>query len=486
MERAAANTRTPTIHEPAGYEFSPDVAEALPPQAQVELALQLSKVVLDTSRPRKAQRVIEPPRDVDFSRVRNSLTRLADIGRIQSRQGFTFGFATREALARDPQAMLTRNRVMSLTGFQEIDEPDRALLPECSRCGAQVSDPTMLTMVHGGLVCPVCRQFDERECPECHTHIMWEDMRAAPGVAPMCPRCFEARMEICPTCDRAVRRGEVRNGTCPGCVRDRCIQSYSHKPRPTFFTTRGRVPVLNMDEWCMGVEIETELPRGIKESERAYEVLQTAPDLFYAKHDGSLEHGVEYVSHPFSSDWMRSDAGSGMLKTVLAKMRETGHKSYDAPTCGMHVHVTKRPFLHGTLEVLLRFVQMNPSLILSLSRREESKLIQWANPRGTPTQHFADLDSGMREMSPTKYTAVNVTNKTIEFRIFRGTIAEAGFFANLEAVESMMFYCKNCATRGLLPSGPDYNAFVSENAARYPNLLATIINRAAKRELAGV
>jgi len=496
MERAAAATRTPTIHEPAGYEFSPAnvaVIDAMPPAAQTELALQLAKVVMDNSRANKPKRVLEPPTPINHALVRQALSKAASTGRSWSRQGSTFMFPVREGSLRDPTAGALGTPYLNRVGDElcvSQKDPGGLPLPTCTGCAVSC-DPGVLTMHGGAMLCPVCVEFDARECPGCHGSFLWYHMQTVTGEGEglYCRTCYEARMTTCPSCDRAVPRGTVRNGCCPGCIADRFIKSHSHKP-PTRFhlSATGTAASLPPGAWCMGVELETELSRGVRKGEKALAICDVAPDFLYAKEDGSLVHGVEYVSHPFTWEWLRDHGGRAKWQEILSLARSTGHKSFDTDTTGMHVHVTKAPWLHGPLRTLMKFVYDNPTFILELSRRKEADLMQWASPRQVDPRLFRVLDAGGGP-SPSKYSAINVTTNTIEFRIFRGTLAEAGFFANLECMHALLHYAKrsnllltthDASVSGFAMSPRDFRDWVETNAAAYPNLIATLLRSTVK------
>lgn len=48
-----------------------------------------------------------------------------------------------------------------------------------------------------------------------------------------------------------------------------------------------------------------------------------------------------------------------------------------------------------------------------------------------------------------RYTAVNLTNKTIEIRVFRGTLNANSFHKNLEFCHAVYYYTKNCSNQNV-------------------------------------
>ncbi len=71
-----------------------------------------------------------------------------------------------------------------------------------------------------------------------------------------------------------------------------------------------------------------------------------------------------------------------------------------------------------------------------------------------------------------RYEAINLQNgRTVEFRIFKGTLKEATFFMSLEFVDAVVEYCApgNHSVADMI-GVEKFKAFVAENKKRWPNL----------------
>ncbi len=107
-------------------------------------------------------------------------------------------------------------------------------------------------------------------------------------------------------------------GTCRACGRFQ-IHNAKRKPTPIFHHTTFVRSSLNTTErfgLYFGAEIEQEFPRSTECVRAARTVLSAvSPEFMHAEHDGSLHHGIEFVTMPFSLEWMQG-AGSPMIDSL--------------------------------------------------------------------------------------------------------------------------------------------------------------------------
>lgn len=255
------------------------------------------------------------------------------------------------------------------------------------------------------------------------------------------------------------------------------LQPYSAKPRPRF---------IGDDKFHLGVELEVvarnhdSYHKGLDHCKR--------PGMMYAKKDGSLgELGWEIVTHPIApGEWLRdADAKGSKVKPfwgLLDKLRELDYKSHDGSLCGMHVHVSRSAF-GGTRLALLDggetwairtthyywFAKLiNSPVFAKLSQREPGKLSQWARQMQVTVRSFH---------RPTgHYSACNLTQQTVEVRVFRGNLREDRVRKNLEAVIAAVEFSKTMSSRHWRkPLEGLFAKYVSDNKALYPNLFAFMI-----------
>lgn len=236
------------------------------------------------------------------------------------------------------------------------------------------------------------------------------------------------------------------------------LNDYDFRPRPTFL----RLPDDGKEALYLGWEIECEYPkpgpmqgptsdRLGRDLRQLFEIeSRVRPDHamianlqefvyprneLYAKRDSSIQYGAELVSHPGTwrfwknYDWSFAD-----------KLRENRWRSYDTESCGMHVHMSRDQFTRLEQAKMVKFFRDNENLMLDLSRR-----------RGTVNQtHYAAIDRDENIVARLlsggdghRYSAVNLRNeKTIEIRIFRGTLNPAGILRNLALCQAIGKFVK--------------------------------------------
>jgi hypothetical protein len=208
------------------------------------------------------------------------------------------------------------------------------------------------------------------------------------------------------------------------------------------------------DALYLGMEIEAECTRDSRE-DIAEDLLDD--ETVYLKDDGSIHDGFEAVSHPATWKYWQSH------KFAWAKeMRRRGMRSYNTTTCGMHVHASRKFFTKGDEFKLRKFFRDNARFILSISRRQAANLDRWA---------AIDTDTTRRLIEKTmhgdavRYAAVNFSNgKTIEFRIFRGTLDIEAIRRNVAFVVAVSHYVKHASIATL--SARDMVEWTRDNGSK--------------------
>lgn len=247
------------------------------------------------------------------------------------------------------------------------------------------------------------------------------------------------------------------------------INSYSYKPYPAFGYKNDRESRANL---TFGVELEVE-PRNDGGNVRMdrYE-LSDAIDLVpggrtYCKADGSLDSGVEIVSHPgtlahhmYVMHW----------RQICRTCEKAGFRSHDARNCGLHVHVGREQLgrTDDERDDVVRKVQVLFSLysaeLTRFSRRALHRLNEWAPIRTysdlsrsmdpDDLQHWAEWNLATCEADHSdRYTAVNLTNgATVEIRIFRGTLKRDTLIAAIQLVSNIFEYAMTHTWADILTS----------------------------------
>ena len=108
------------------------------------------------------------------------------------------------------------------------------------------------------------------------------------------------------------------------CARNEAIHDYYYKPAPIFYGDGPRF---------FGVELEIDGGGESREKARSLlEVCNREGDYCYIKHDGSLEDGLEVVTHPMdlASQLQRMPWGE-----LCRKAAGLGYLSHRSTTCGL-------------------------------------------------------------------------------------------------------------------------------------------------------
>jgi hypothetical protein len=220
------------------------------------------------------------------------------------------------------------------------------------------------------------------------------------------------------------------------------INSYSYKPKPIFNICKGE----NDNSLFFGLELEIENDENkVKNAQAAQKITDIlSNDIVYMKTDGSLSNGFEIVTHPMTFAYIKSIQVTFNL--MLDYLRNNGFRSYNSTTCGMHIHISKENFTTWQLFRFMSFFNDNKQFIVKLSQRDESKLRKWASLSDDNKDELVHKTISVKKGKDnfSRYSAINLCNdKTIEIRIFRGTLAQGSFFKNIEFCQSLFEYTRD-------------------------------------------
>ena len=335
-------------------------------------------------------------------------------------------------------------------------------------------------LANGDCVCANCADGEIGECYECSELFWLDDMEEDEDG-------WGDTIYFCPSCARG---------------RKKKIHDYSYKPAPKF-------KVHNHDEFwtdesikelLFGVELE--IDKG-KDPEKVAEEITEAHDDIYCKHDGSLDYGVEIVSHPCTLEYHLKDLGWDDICDIALS---NNFKSHEARTCGLHVHVGRRQLgetiseRNDNIAKIIILVDRHWDNIVRFTRRTEEQLSHWAS-RPEVMDRIIGFSDGYIGHKVTdmidgcgRYQAVNTQNRnTIEFRIYNGTLKVSTLYATLQFTSNICKYAmthsfddcfasqwKDVAEYETYPELAEY--LVSRNLDDVPYLEPTARNTAAVSE----
>ena len=277
------------------------------------------------------------------------------------------------------------------------------------------------------VICDHCAErFYEENIVEDDTHTL-------------CEHCFDEYYVRCDDCGRIIHRDRAYwdgddNAYCASYwdEHSEVIHEYSYTPDLVFHSKGLR---------HFGVELE--IDNGGTDRYNAEKLLNIAnadAENLYIKTDGSLDDGLELVTHPMTLEYHLNEMP---WAEVLRKAQEMDYLSHAAGTCGLHVHISRLAFgctyeqQEAAIARLLYFVEKFWAELLRFSRRTQSQMNRWAARYGirlTPSEQM----SHAKNSCAGRYTAVNLTNAdTVEIRMFRGTLKLNTLKATLQMVNHL-------------------------------------------------
>ena len=337
-------------------------------------------------------------------------------------------------------------------------------------------------------VCDSCADRNYIRCEDCGSYYP-EDMTYDTGHEySVCSDCYEDHYGLCDGCGEVYHHDNLiysdrRDDTyCESCYRERgcgSIQDYHYKPSPKYRhfnqTTPNKTALSRQpgNRLYLGFELEVESLRESADSV-ATDLIADYDDgeeLFYCKHDGSLNDGFEVVSHPLTLRAHKVQDYSDMLQSL----KQAGCRSHDVDTCGLHVHVSRAFFTQSELVKLGLFVYFNKSRLEVFARRSENSYAKFK-----PVNRSNYLESAE---SNGRYEAINFEpHNTVEFRLFKGTLNVETFLATLEFCDAVSRFVKTVSACTIARNNggfESFKTFVNKDGNRkiYKNLLAYLESR---------
>ena len=225
----------------------------------------------------------------------------------------------------------------------------------------------------------------------------------------------------------------------------------------------GKQPFIHSD-WTkqndrfMGVELEVEVKDGSIDShvEALNDKLndgEVGKRVFFEA-DGSLTHGFEIITNPMGLDSHR-ELWSALQDTDLI----SGMRSHNTSTCGLHVHVSRNNMHTMQINKMNVFLNHpdNQDLVKAIARRYDVNYARIAQKR-LSTAHKYDVE---------RRDALNITNdKTVEFRIFKGTLKYDTLIAAIEFANAVVNFTMPASPAGFDLSTQRFIDFIDSPSQR--------------------
>ena len=308
----------------------------------------------------------------------------------------------------------------------------------CDICGRE--HPLSELKEFGGvLLCESCWNSETIVCSQCGKRI-WLDDNESDGDTPLCQTCYDRYYTTCVDCGRTIHQDDAYyideddyDARCYAChcrhADQRVIHDYYYKPEPIFYGEGKRY---------FGVELEIDdAGESNSNAEKILRIANQDHEQVYIKHDGSLNEGMEIVTHPMTLDYHLHQMP---WAAILNKAKELGYLSHQAGTCGLHIHTNRTAFGETEEEQeevigrILYFFEKHWEELLKFSRRSQKQLRRWADRYGLK-EHPKQIIQSAKNYGD-RYYCVNLCNShTVEFRMFRGTLKLNTLIATLQLLD---------------------------------------------------
>ena len=327
----------------------------------------------------------------------------------------------------------------------------------CEGCG-ELYAAELATGVHTSSArwierwCPDCAEDNATQCEVCGEY--WDndhvDNRViyGRGECDICDDCYE-NFTVCEDCGTLVYDDDLVNIEgyyyCPDCAgRYSSIQSYGHTYANCFYHLDSE-PDTGL---YLGVELETECDGNPYVAAGVLKriVGNARQDI---KHDSSLDNGFEIATQPMTP---RYHIESGYWRDVVRSLRECDCESHNPGTCGLHIHISRDYFDNQSQVCTLdRLIQTHATEWIRFSRREGYSADRWCKIETDDDLGIkpGDPDYVKREKwmssktSMNRYKALNLSNsKTVELRLWRGTLKLQTLLATIEATAGLAILAK--------------------------------------------
>jgi len=230
-----------------------------------------------------------------------------------------------------------------------------------------------------------------------------------------------------------------------------------------------RESIANTKRPVMGVELELDTRDSYAEDIAATLISETDFGEFgICKEDGSVS-GPELVTLPADLAAHRAMPWAEWCRILRPIAR--GH--YGGGN-GIHIHYNRRALSALALGKILVFMNSPRNLdFLTIIAQRDVATNQWCTPKAD-----TKITEGRQFRSDERYSVVNVTPSTAEFRLFNASLMPDRILKNLEFVDAICTYCKNYAS--MQDAALHWSAFVDWLSTRrkiYPHLVDFINDR---------
>lgn len=314
--------------------------------------------------------------------------------------------------------------------------------------------------------CDDCTNEDATCCEDCGRYFHNDDVISVnDGSYYVCNRCRRnGDYYECYECGNIYDYDHFEEGDdgeyyCESCINNhqsQIVHTYHNGPDFVFHTSYKDEDDYGECKKYIGTEVETEKGDYEERKDFTYEFGEEEEYIYQMK-DGSLDSdGIECITMPMSYNFWKEYDFEGWMQGLV----ERGARAHDTENCGLHVHLSREWINDGgkydeyQLAIVGRirqFISDNAEVIKRFARRGEERWCAYSKPfsdkkelEGLSTDEvnkkFAEKANDVTD----RYQALNNKNsKTIEFRIFKGTLNPETYRASVEFCLRLVDYIKS-------------------------------------------
>ena len=222
------------------------------------------------------------------------------------------------------------------------------------------------------------------------------------------------------------------------CASEEKFHSYSYKPSCLFHHIKDE----NKTNLYLGMELEFGCSDTNNIVNLISDYLGEKENIAYMKRDASVQ-GIELVFQPYTFKAFK-EMTNKQLYPLLKKLISKGCKGHNEG--GIHIHTSLDAWSPDQLVNLYTFFYLhtkNHAFIKRVAQRKE-ELDHWASLTNINVSYNKDNIRGKyyNDISDSRYTALNMTRHTLEFRIFNSSLRYDRILKNAEFVCSLYEFTK--------------------------------------------
>ena len=274
---------------------------------------------------------------------------------------------------------------------------------------------------------------------------------------------------------------ENHNFVCYNCKQARKVY-HDHTYRPSIFnfmTSKSEGKRDTKKDLFFGFELEIESATSWisnREAMAALVVEKIGANNIYCVHDGTLQNGIEIVTHPFTWEHYRT-VGKNMWDELLLFCRsyEWSANSYGdgKKGPGFHIHTTKAAW--GTYQLYkllqLAYNRENRDFFIKIAGRKPTRFCS-INP--TDIKEAPIVAKGKKNRAPDHYAMINLnsssgdSSNTVEFRLFAGSLEPLIVHKNIEFVRACYLFTRDFSLKNM--NHKRLIVYIKANQKQYPHL----------------